>query len=135
MFKLSKKVEYGLIAVKHMAMPGEECTSSAKVIAEKYKIPYDLLSKILQKLKKQGILSSVQGTHGGYKLTKKPDELTLAEIFNAIEGESYILDCGKHEDSEACSIYETCILSSPLKKIQRQINSYFNSTTLAEIAD
>ncbi len=133
MFKLSKKVEYGLIAVKHMATPGEGCTSSAKEIADKYKIPYDLLSKILQKLKKHEILGSVQGTHGGYKLLMDPKELTLAQIFNAIEGESYILDCGKHEDSEACSIYETCILSSPLKKIQRQINSYFNSTTLAEI--
>ncbi|MCC6866220.1 MAG: Rrf2 family transcriptional regulator [Ignavibacteria bacterium] len=133
MFKLSKKVEYGLIAVKHMALPGEECTSSAKVIAEKYKIPYELLSKILQKLKKEGILNSVQGTRGGYILTKKPEELTLAEIFNAIEGNTYILDCGKHGDSETCSIYETCILSSPLKKIQRQINSYFNSTTLSEI--
>lgn len=133
MFKLSKKVEYGLIAVKHMATPGENCTSSAKEIAEKYNIPYDLLSKILQKLKKHEILGSVQGTHGGYKLLMDPKELTLAQIFNAIEGESYILDCGKHEDSEACSIYETCILSSPLKKIQRQINSYFNSTTLAEI--
>jgi Rrf2 family protein len=133
MFKLSKKVEYGLIAVKHMATPGEDSTSSAKEIADKYKIPYDLLSKILQKLKKHDILGSVQGTHGGYKLLKDPGTLTLAEIFNAIEGESYILDCGKHEDTEACSIYETCILSSPLKKIQRQINSYFNSTTLAEI--
>ncbi len=133
MFKLSKKVEYGLIAVKHMALPGEKGASSAKVIADKYKIPYDLLSKILQKLKKEGILISIQGTHGGYQLTKKPDELTLAEIFNAIEGSSYILDCGQHDDPESCSIYETCILSSPLKKIQRQINSYFNSTTLAEI--
>lgn len=133
MFKLSKKVEYGLIAVKHMALPGESCASSAKVIAEKYKIPYDLLSKILQKLKKEGILNSVQGTHGGYKLTKKPEDLTLAEIFNAIEGNSYILDCGQHDDPESCTIYETCILSSPLKKIQMQINSYFNLTTLAEI--
>lgn len=133
MFKLSKKVEYGLIAVKHMALPGGSCTSSAKVIAEKYKIPYDLLSKILQKLKKEGILNSIQGTHGGYNLTKKPEEITLAEIFNAIEGNSYILDCGQHDDPESCTIYETCILSNPLKKIQRQINSYFNSTTLAEI--
>jgi DNA-binding IscR family transcriptional regulator len=52
MFKLSKKVEYGLIAVKHMAMLGEDIPCSAKDISEKYQIPYDLLSKILQKLKK-----------------------------------------------------------------------------------
>ena len=133
MFKLSKKVEYGLIAVKHMAMTGEKTPCSAKEISEKYKIPYDLLSKILQKLKKEDILKSLQGTRGGYLLSQKPEKLSLATIFNAIEGESYILDCGQHDDPESCTIYETCILSSPLKKIQRQINSYFNSTKLSEI--
>lgn len=133
MFKLSKKVEYGLIAVKHMAMVGEKTACSAKEISGKYRIPYDLLSKILQKLKKENILTSVQGTHGGYLLSQKPEKLSLAMIFNAIEGESYILDCGQHDDPESCTIYETCILSSPLKKIQRQINSYFNSTKLSEI--
>lgn len=133
MFKLSKKVEYGLIAVKHMAMEGENSPCSAKDIAEKYKIPYELLSKILQKLKKEKILESQQGTHGGYILAQKPSKVTLAQIFNAIEGNMYILDCGQHTDEESCSIYETCILSSPLKKIQRQINSYFNTTTLEEI--
>lgn len=133
MFKLSKKVEYGLIAVKHMAMEGEDAPCSAKEISNKYRIPYDLLSKILQKLKKEDILTSLQGTHGGYILSQKPEKLSLATIFNAIEGDKYILDCGQHDDPESCTIYETCILSSPLKKIQRQINSYFNSTKLSEI--
>jgi Rrf2 family protein len=133
MFKLSKKVEYGLIAVKHMAMLGEDIPCSAKDISEKYQIPYDLLSKILQKLKKEDILISAQGTHGGYRLSLKPDKLTLAQIFNAIEGNTYILDCGQHDDPESCTIYDTCILSSPLKKIQKQINSYFNTTKLSEI--
>src|SRR5688572_23042287 len=133
MFKLSKKVEYGLIAVKHMAMIGEDTPCSAKDISDKYGIPYDLLSRILQKLKKENILTSLQGTHGGYTLSQKPDKLTLAAIFNAIEGDTYILDCGQHDDPESCTIYDTCILSSPLKKIQKQINSYFNTTTLSEI--
>jgi Rrf2 family protein len=133
MFKLSKKVEYGLIAVKHMAVIGESTPCSAKEISDKYKIPYDLLSKILQKLKKENILTSLQGTHGGYILSQKPETLSLAAIFNAIEGDTYILDCGQHDDPDSCSIYETCILSSPLKKIQREINSYFNSTKLSQI--
>jgi hypothetical protein len=79
MFKLSKKVEYGLIAVKHMAMLGMESPCSAKEISEKYKISYDLLSKILQKLKKESILTSVQGTRGGYILSQKPEKLSLGD--------------------------------------------------------
>ncbi len=133
MFKLSKKVEYGLIAVKHMAMLGVETPCSAKEISGTYKIPYDLLSKILQKLKKANILTSVQGINGGYKLCQKPEKLSLSTIFNAIEGSNYILDCGAHTDPDSCTIYETCILSSPLQKIQRNINNYFNVTKLSEI--
>ena len=59
MFKLSKKVEYGLMAIKYIASQGEFNPCSAKVISRKNKIPYDLLSKILQRLKKEKILYSV----------------------------------------------------------------------------
>ena len=133
MFKLSKKVEYGLIAVKHMALKGTDMSCSAKEISAEYEIPYDLLSKILQKLKTEGILTSIQGMNGGYKLKSKPEKISLASIFNAIEGNTYILDCGQHDDPDTCSIYDTCILSSPLKKVQQSINSYFNKTKLSEI--
>lgn len=133
MFKLSKKVEYGLIAVKHMVIKGVDNPCSAKEISEKYKIPYDLLSKILQKLKKESLLDSFQGIKGGYKLNTDPGKISLSSIFNAIEGDTYILDCGMHENPDSCTIYETCILSSPLNKIQHSINNYFNKTMLSEI--
>lgn len=133
MFKLSKKVEYGLIAMKHIAIEGDSNPCSAKDIASHYKIPYDLLSKILQTLKKNKLLVSVQGTRGGYKLGETPESISLATIFNAIEGYEYILDCGSEEDPHACKLYDTCILSAPLQKIQRELNSYFNRTKLSEI--
>lgn len=133
MFKLSKKVEYGLIAVKHMVNKGVQLPSSAKEIADTHKISYDLLSKILQKLKHENILLSIQGIKGGYKLCKEPEEITLASIFNAIEGDMYILDCGLHDDPSSCKIYDTCILNGPLQKLQRSINGYFNTTKITEI--
>lgn len=133
MFKLSKKVEYGLIAIKHIANQGEINPISAKMISRENKIPYDLLSKILQKLKHEKILTSVQGIKGGYRLSKPPDKISLSAIFNAIEGSNYILDCGMHEDPESCSIYGTCIISDPLQKIQKSIINYFNTTKLSEI--
>jgi Rrf2 family protein len=133
MFKLSKKVEYGLIAMKHIVKQGIINPVSAKEISKEYKIPYDLLSKILQKLKRQNILLSVQGIKGGYRLSKKPDKISLAQIFNAIEGSNYILDCGLHKNSDSCKIYKTCIISDPLQKIQKSITAYFNSTSLSEI--
>jgi Rrf2 family protein len=133
MFKLSKKVEYGLIAIKHIANSGIINPCSAKAISQKNKIPYDLLSKILQKLKNEKILTSVKGLKGGYKLSKTPEKITLASIFNAIEGSNYILDCGMHKDPGSCSIFDSCIISDPLQKIQKSIINYFNTTKLSEI--
>lgn len=133
MFKLSKKVEYGLMAIKYIASQGEFDPCSAKVISRKNKIPYDLLSKILQRLKKEKILISVKGIKGGYKLTKTPDKISLSTVLNAIEGTNYILDCGMHEDPNSCTIYDSCIISDPMQKIQKSIINYFNSTKLSEI--
>ena len=133
MFKLTKKVEYGLMAVKHMASVEKRRPCSAKEISKKYKIPYDLLSKVLQTLKNKEILVSVQGIKGGYRLKQKPANVKLAKIFNAIEGTNYILDCGLHNDPHKCKMYKTCIINHPLQKIQKSIFTYFNNTSLAEI--
>ncbi len=133
MFKLSKKVEYGLIAIKHIADAGIINPCSAKQISRKNRIPYDLLSKILQRLKNEEILMSVKGIKGGYRLSKVPEKITLAAIFNAIEGSNYILDCGMHEDPGSCTIFNSCAISGPMQKIQKSIINYFNTTKLSEI--
>jgi len=133
MFKLTKKVEYGLIAVKHMATVGKRRPCSAKEISKQYKLPYDLLSKVLQTLKNEKILISVQGIKGGYRLSKRPADIRLSKVFNAIEGSNYILDCGLHDKPGKCKIYKTCTINHPLQEIQRSIYSYFNRTTLAQI--
>jgi Rrf2 family protein len=133
MFKLSKKVEYGLIAVKHIASEKNGKPCSAKEISKKYEIPYELLSKVLQKLKREKILNSVQGIKGGYKLSRKPDKITLSAVMTAIEGTSLILDCGLHDDPDSCKIYHTCIINGPLQKIQKGISRFFNNTKLSEI--
>ena len=71
MLKLTKKADYGLIALKHLAVVSQRsvgtASSSAKEIADHYHMPLPLLSKVLQTLGKTGFLVSVQGTNGGYK--------------------------------------------------------------------
>ena len=65
MFQLSKKADYGLIALKHLAQHSEESVS-ARQIADHYHIPAELLAKVLQKLVRKGLLVSQQGINGGY---------------------------------------------------------------------
>ena len=77
MVRLSKKVEYGLIAIRHIATKSFGEIVTAKEIADSYKIPYELLAKVLQKLTKSGLIISHQGVHGGYELAMKPGEQWL----------------------------------------------------------
>ena len=71
MLQLSKKVEYGLIALRHMAMSPVGQVFTAKEIAMKYNIPYEFLAKVLQKLTKAGVVTSFQGMRGGYLLAQE----------------------------------------------------------------
>ena len=85
MLQLSKKVEYGLIALRHMAMKPAGNIVTTKELAKEYGLPYELLAKILQKLARAGVIRSLQGVRGGYTLASRPEELKVAAVIRIIE--------------------------------------------------
>src|SRR5258708_37982966 len=89
MLKLTKKADYGLIALKHLVVHGPE-SSSAKEIAEMYGIPLSLLSKILQKLVKNGFLRSEHGTNGGYRLAPEGPHNPPPGMIRPPDGPSFL---------------------------------------------
>jgi Rrf2 family protein len=133
MLQLSKKVEYGLIALRHMAMNPRGRLFTAKEIAAKYDIPYELLAKVLQKLTKAGVVVSTQGMHGGYSLDKKPNELHVSSIISVIEEEKPTIAECYAEGGEDCSIYDACTIRKPLGKMQHNLNLLLENTTLEQI--
>ena len=68
MLRLSKKADYALMAVRHLALQDGLTSTSAREIAEQYDIPIELMAKVLQRLVRTGLLISTQGTRGGYAL-------------------------------------------------------------------
>src|SRR2546422_9197503 len=86
MLKLSKKADYGLIAVKHLAMHGTDGSCSAADIAELYGISTPLMAKVLQKLAKRSLVTARHGSSGGYQLARDPSRITLLEVISAIDG-------------------------------------------------
>jgi len=133
MLQLSKKVEYGLIALRHMAMNPRGQVFTAKEIAVKYDVPYELLAKVLQKLTKAGVIISIQGMHGGYSLAKKPSELQISSVINIIEEEKPTIAECYAEGGEACSIFNACTIRKPLGKMQHNLNALLESTTIEQI--
>ena len=134
MLKLSKKTKYALMAMKYLALQNNGNFATAKQISDNYNIPYELVAKVLQKLKKLELIESFQGIKGGYKLNKIPSSISLLQIISAIEPNYQITECLSHEDSvNNCTHLNCCQIRNPLAKLQKEIDNLFNNTTLDKI--
>jgi Rrf2 family protein len=130
LLKLTKKADYGLIALRHLATG---CRSaSAKDIADAYHIPLPLLSKILQKLVHNGLLVSEQGTRGGYRLARDPHEITALEVIRTIDGPVILTHCFT-EHSE-CDQSDLCPVREPLRKVHEGILKLLSGITISDIS-
>ena len=84
--KVSLRSTYGIMAAVDLAMQGGSAPIQAKVIARRQGIPARFLEQVLHAMKKAGLVSSLRGAQGGYVLTKKPSDVSIAQILEALEG-------------------------------------------------
>src|ERR1051326_9315347 len=101
MLRLSKKADYALIAMKHLALRGETGSSSAREIAEMYAIPIELMAMLLQRLARRRLLASHQGTRGGYQLARVPAAISVADVIQAIDGPVTVTACSTDDDGRS----------------------------------
>jgi Rrf2 family protein len=130
MFRLSKKADYGLIALKHLAMHADE-SISAREIAAHYHIPAELLAKVLQKSARKGLLVSQHGMNGGYVLARDPARISIVDVVEALEGPISITPCEKGDD---CQQLQTCSVRDPLLKIKAKVVRILGDTSIYELA-
>lgn len=130
MLKLTKKADYGLISLKHLAVKNQ--SASAKEIADSYGIPLPLLSKVLQKLAKNGFLVSEQGTNGGYRLARKAESISALDVIKSIDGPIFLTAC--FTEHGACDQSERCSVREPLRKVHDGIQNLLASITVADIS-
>lgn len=133
MVRLSKKVEYGLMALRHIAATRSGPVVTAREIADAYSIPYDLLAKVLQRLARAGVILSTQGVRGGYMLARNPSEIPVSRVIRVIEGTAPAITQCMSEGPGSCGVFDVCTIKSPLLKVQANIERAFDSMTLAEI--
>jgi Rrf2 family protein len=132
MLKLSKKVDYGLMSLMHLAQRTERSSWSAREISENYDIPLELLAKILQKLVQKGLLVSHAGTHGGYSLSRPAGKISAAEVIEAIEGPLSLTNCVS--DDGVCGQFEKCNVKSPLQRLNEIVAQTFRDLTIEEMS-
>ncbi|MBZ5522015.1 MAG: SUF system Fe-S cluster assembly regulator [Acidobacteriia bacterium] len=133
MLKLTKKADYGLIAVKHLAESGESGSCSAKDIAEAYGIPQPAMAKILQKLVKSGLLISQQGINGGYVLARDAKNISALEVIKAIDGPLFITSCA--DEKQGCYQGHKCTVREPLRKVNQSIQQVLGRLSIADMKE
>jgi Rrf2 family protein len=132
MLRLSKKADYALMAMKHLALRGDRGSSSAREIAEQYDIPIELMAKVLQRLVRRGLLASHQGTRGGYELARRPVQISVADVIQAIDGPVTVTACST--DDGQCDQFAKCNVRDPLWRVRERILSALGECTIAELA-
>jgi Rrf2 family protein len=133
MFKLSKKADYGLIAMKHLAIRREEHACSANEIAEEYGISATLMAKVLQKLAKQGLVAAKHGSAGGYQLAKQADRISALEVLTAIDGPVLITSCVTSHGN--CDATDRCSIKEPLQRVNESILGVLSTVTIAQLSE
>lgn len=132
MLRLSKKADYALIAMKHLALRSGESAASAREIAEHYDIPVELMAKVLQRLARGGLLVSQQGTRGGYSLARAATGISVADVIQAVDGPLTVTACAT--DDENCDQYAKCSIRDPLWRIKDRILTALAACSIFEIA-
>lgn len=145
MLQLTKRTEYGLIALVHLANQAastpegvEAEVVSARAIGDLFPVPRRLLAQALKALQQGGILESTRGAQGGYRLARGAAEISLGEIVTALEGAPVLTGCASlpvtNTDS-ACEVEPVCPIRSPLSRLRAGIWTLFEGISLQALAD
>src|SRR5467141_1025276 len=133
MLKLSKKSDYALIAVRHLATHGVEQSHSAADIAEGYGISPQLLAKVLQRLAKHGLVTARHGSSGGYQLARHPKNISALDVIRAVDGPMIITSCVTYHG--ACDQSSTLTVREPLRTVNESIMQVLRAGSLSKMTE
>jgi Rrf2 family protein len=128
---LRRNTDYALRAMVHLGRHYGQDTLSARQIATDQDFSYALAAKLLQRLQKAGLVESVMGAKGGFRLSRDPADISLQEVIETIQGPISLSTCllGVKE----CCKYDTCPIRRKLGGLQQEISSYLGQTMLGDL--
>jgi Rrf2 family protein len=132
MLRLSKSTDYGLMAMRRLALLPRGACRSAREIASEHRIPPALMAKLLQRLARKGLVASHHGTKGGYRIARPASTISLVEVIEAIEGPMAMLECLDPCKGD-CPQEKACTVRSPLHRVQARILEELARTTIGDL--
>ena len=131
MLKLSKLADYATVLMTAIAADPER-VHNGQELAVKTRVPVPTVAKLLKTLARGGLLESQRGAHGGYKLARAPEKLSVAEIIRALEGPIAVTECSSHHGG--CNIESHCATRANWRLINTAIRQALEAVTLAQMA-
>jgi len=128
--------EYSLIITLHLARRRGEGGSptAARELAESERLPGDYVEQILLRLRRAGIVSSVRGAKGGYRLAQEPDKISVFDVMTASERQTFQSNCDDHRiDGLRCGPDMSCTIRPIWTELQNRIDGFLRSVTLADM--
>jgi len=130
----SKAADYSILVVVYLASLPQGTIKSKAELAQVLRLPSDFLSKLLQKLTHVHIIRSIKGIKGGYALQRAPEEITLRQVIEAIDGPFRLVEC-LGEDGTVCIRSDLCYnISRKLRTVQNNINAVMEQVHFGEMA-
>lgn len=133
MNKLNRKIEYALMALKHMVQKNPSELTTAKEVSETLKSPFDATAKVMQLMASRGLLKSEQGAFGGYQISKDLAKVTMLDLIEIVEGAPAIAKCLHREKADVCEIQSTCNIVAPVIILNHKLNNFYQSLNLKEL--
>jgi Rrf2 family cysteine metabolism transcriptional repressor len=135
--KLSTKGRYGARAMLDLALNYNENAGPVALgaIAQRQKISEEYLEQIFSSLRKSGIVESVRGAQGGYRLGRPAGKITVGDILRVLEGSLSPVDCVQEDNPVPCERYEDCVMKDVWMKMRDSINATVDAISLADLVD
>ncbi len=141
MLAFTRKTDYALIALTHLAQHPDEC-NSAREIASRYGVPLPLLMNLLKVMAQQGLALSVRGPRGGYRLALPPEKISLNDIIVAVEGPVQLVQCVEWYQNKArgklktgCDLMAACPVRPTISRVHARLVEFLSTVTLADVVD
>ncbi len=130
--QVSKSLDYAVRSLTYIAKE-KASVFTIRDISQKQHIPQNYLAKIMRKLVQKGLLSSSPGPEGGYSLRKPTEDISLKDIYEAIEGDMQLIDC--MEKNVVCELFDSCTQRSVWDHLQLHTLTFLNDISVKDIAD
>ena len=134
MFKINRKLEYALIALKHMSNNHTGQLATAKEICDMYHTPFDPTSRVLQLMAQHGILKAEHGAHGGYIIVKDLGHVMFSDLIKIITGPIKIANCF-HGNYSHCELTACCNVISPMLNLNEKMSQLFAATSVKDLIE